>query len=301
MAVLYKPVESKTADLVFTLAPWILQEVGGRGAGIEIGQGDRFGFLGWSNGVPTVDVFRPTIYVLADAVQIKGQTLARFAYLWCYPGETEKSGKTGISGSSAQGTLPSQDISRSNSTATRATVVKPAVGKPGGALGQETVGLALQGVRMTLNSAGRPAVWEVLADSSGVEVIFVSRSLESAALAEFGKPPPGRRYAVERGLEESSGVVVARVIEDGPIAMGPMVYLSAGSRSVSTLICRCMAAQAKQLVETKNYELFPVLVGSPSPSLLRARAQMGSRPAFWPGDGQSDGRLEKCLRLPEKL
>jgi hypothetical protein len=119
-------------------------------------------------------------------------------------------------------------------------------------------------------------------------------------LAEFGKPLAGRRYSVERGVKESPNVVVARVIEDGPIAMGPMVYLSAGSRSVSTLICRCMAAQAKQLVESRNYELTSVLVGSEDPGLTRAKAQIGSRPAFWPGDKQSDDRIEKCLRLPEK-
>jgi hypothetical protein len=290
MAVLYKPVESKTADLVFTLAPWILQEVGG--------QGDRFGSLDWSNGIPTIDASRPTIYVLADAVRILGKTLPRFTYLWCYADGTERCGKTNISGSFAQGTLLGRDVT--GGTAAITPGVKPIVGKPGGAPGQQVAGLALQGVRMTLNPAGGPVVWEVLADSSGVEVIFVSRSLESAALAEFGKPLAGRRYSVERGVKESPNVVVARVIEDGPIAMGPMVYLGAGSRSVSTLICRCMAAQAKQLVESRNYELTSVLVGSEDPGLTRAKAQIGSRPAFWPEDKQSDDRIEKCLRLPEK-
>jgi len=298
-AVLYKPVESKNADLAFTPAPWILQETGGQGAGNGMGQGDRFGSLDWSNGVPVVDVSRPTIYVLADTVQIMGKTLPRFTYLWSYAGETERCGKTNVSGSSAQGILPGRDMT--GGTAAFTAGVKPTVGKPGGVPGQPVAGFALQGVRMTLGSAGRPVVWEVLADSSGVEVIFVSRSLESAALAEFGKPLAGRRYSVEPGVKESPNVVVARVIEDGPIAMGPMVYLSAGSRSVSTLICRCMAAQAKQLVESRNYELASVPVGFADPGLTRAKAQIGSRPAFWPGDEQSDGRIEKCLRLPEKL
>ena len=78
----------------------------------------------------------------------------------------------------------------------------------------------MQGIRITLNSAGQPAIWEVLADGSGAELIFVSQSLEAAALAEFGKPLPGRRYAIERSVEEAPSVVVARVIDDGPMAHG---------------------------------------------------------------------------------
>ena len=113
----------------------------------------------------------------------------------------------------------------------------------------------MQGIRITLNSAGQPVIWEVLADSSGAELFFVSQNLEAAAMAEFGKPLPGRRYAIERSVEAAPDVVVARVIDDGPVAMGPIVYLSAGTRAVSTLICRCMPAQARKLLATSTYDL----------------------------------------------
>ena len=63
--------------------------------------------------------------------------------------------------------------------------------------------LGIQGIRLTLDLAGQPVIWEVLADSSGAELIFVSQSLEAAAARAFGKPLPGRRYAVERGSSEA--------------------------------------------------------------------------------------------------
>jgi len=159
-------------------------------------------------------------------------------------------------------------------------------------------GLPVQGIRITLNSAGQPVLWEVLADISGAELIFVSQSLEAAAAAEFGKPRPGRRYAVECSVEEAPNVVVARVIDDSPVAMGPIVYLSADTRAVSTLICRCMPAQAKQLLGTSTYDLLPCpATTAPSP-LAQAAALAKEHTAFWPGDQASDNRLEHCLRLP---
>ena len=95
----------------------------------------------------------------------------------------------------------------------------------------------------------------MLAEDSAAEPIFASQNLESAAVAQFGKPLPGRRYALERSLTEAPRVIVARVLEDAPVAMGPIVYLRAGTCSVSTVICRCMAAQVKRLAATSPYQL----------------------------------------------
>ncbi len=156
----------------------------------------------------------------------------------------------------------------------------------------------LQGIRITLNSAGQPVIWEVLADNSGIQLIFVAQSLEAAALAQFGKPLPGRRYSVERSLIEAPNTVVARVVDDGPVPMGPIIYLSAGTRTVSTLICRCMPAQVKKLSGTTIYTLLPGQSDSADALLPRARLRSDCRTAFWPGDGQSEKRLQKCLRLP---
>ena len=260
----FKPAEPKTNDLTFTLAPLILQEI--RSGNEPLPGLDRFGTFSLSKGALGLDLSRPAVHWQADTAQLKGKGHLRFSYVWCY--------SPGARGSTrGQGT----------------DTLSP---------GQAESGLPLQGIRITLSSAGRPVVWEVLADSSGVELIFVSQNLEAAAVAEFGKPPPGRRYAIERGVDEAPNVIVARVIDDGPVALGPIVYLSAGTRAVSTLICRCMPAQAKQLLGTSTYDLLP-FQATPAQSLLtQARALAKERTAFWPGDPPSDSRLEHCLRLP---
>ena len=246
----FKPAESKTNEPAFALAPLILQEV--HGAEEPLSQSDRFGTLSVSNGLWVLDLSHTSVYWHADTVTLGGKAHARVAYWWCYPRETARSESASYLQSSDQG-----DGS-----------------------------LAVQGVRLTLNSAGQPVIWEVLGDSSGTELVFVSQSLEAAAAGRFGKALPARRYAIERSTQEAPKVVVARVIDDGPVAMGPIVYLSAGTRTVSTLICRCMPAQVKTLRTTTAYDLLPV-------QAMPANAQ----PAFWPSD-TPDNRLEKCLRLP---
>jgi hypothetical protein len=158
-------------------------------------------------------------------------------------------------------------------------------------------GLPCQAIRLTLDSGGDPVIWEVLADASGAELIFVSESVESAARADFGQPLPGRRYAVERRLEEAPRIVVARVIDDGPVPMGPFVYLSAGTRCVSTIICRCMPAQAKSLLAAHTYDLAP-LQTAPLAALIPKTNAPNPAP-FWPGDCQPRARLEDSLRLPK--
>jgi hypothetical protein len=113
------------------------------------------------------------------------------------------------------------------------------------------------GIRLTLNSQGLPVIWEVLSDRPGPRVVFVSESLEEKAKQAFGLPAPGRHFSVEQPLKVAPEVVVARVIEDGPMAMGPIVHVTAKPCAVSTVICRCMPTQARQLVGTSYYELKP--------------------------------------------
>ena len=157
--------------------------------------------------------------------------------------------------------------------------------------------LTCQGIRLTLDSGGRPVIWEVMADTSGARVMFVSESVEAAARARFGPPLPGRRYAIERSLEDSPDIVVARVIDDGPVPMGPFLYLSAETRCVSTVLCRCMPPQVKSLLSTRTYELVP---SKDAPIVsLTTTPHAPSPAAFWRGDGGARQRLEECLRLPD--
>ena len=263
----YKPVESKTKtnELSFTLAPLILQQV--KNAKELPSLPDQFGTLSLSNGSPVLDQSRPTIYWEADIVPVNGMAHARFSYAWCYsprPGESEARQRA-------------DDVSPERAEA----------------------GLPLQGIRITLNSAGQPVIWEVLADSSGARLFFVSQNLEAAAIAEFGKPLPGRRYSIERSVEAAPDVIVARVIDDSPVPMGPIVYLSAGTRQVSTLICRCMPAQVGKLLATGTYNLRPFQEASTNALIMQARLMLQERKAFWPGDDASGKGLGACLRLPQ--
>jgi hypothetical protein len=142
-------------------------------------------------------------------------------------------------------------------------------------------------------------VWEVLADDSPAQLIFVSRNLEAAAQAQFGKPLPGRRFAVERSLEEAPRTIVGRVLDDTAAPMGPIVYLRAGTRAVSTVICRCMASQAKGVLASITYDLRAAQT-APTQALLAAVVAQakGSAPS-WPEEGPAvTNRLDQCLRLP---
>jgi hypothetical protein len=140
-----------------------------------------------------------------------------------------------------------------------------------------------QGVRLTLNAAGEPVIWEVLEDSSGAEILYVSQSLELAARAEFGPPLPGRKFSIERSLKDAPQTVVASVIDDGPVPMGPVVYLQQGTGNVTTIICRCMASQGGTLLGQTNYDLHPAV----PPNV---------RPSSFP-----KGNFEASLRLPSSF
>ncbi|HOX59556.1 MAG TPA: hypothetical protein PLC99_21960 [Verrucomicrobiota bacterium] len=261
LAEFYKPAEAETNHLAFTLAPLIIQEVDGANAPLP--SPDRFGMLSFSNGTPRLNPSLAVVYWQADTVTLHGNAHARLAYWWFYSCGPPRS--------------PMAPCLQSS---------EPGEG-----------GLAVQGVRITLNSDGQPVIWEALADSSGASLIFVSQRLEAAAAAQFGKALPGRRYATERSLEEAPNVIVARVIDDGPVAMGPIAYLRAGTRSISTLICRCMPAQVKELRDSTSYCLRP-LPPAAGQSFLPSGAQLTPRSGFWPGDTFPTKPLEECLRLP---
>jgi hypothetical protein len=149
-----------------------------------------------------------------------------------------------------------------------------------------------QGFRVTLDTRGQPVAWEILADTSGLRLIFVSQSLEAGASAQFGKPLAGRRYSIEQSLEQAPRTIVPRVLDDGPLPMGPIIYLAEGTRNVATLICRCMPAQVKQLVATRTFELLPLGTEQTHPN---------TPPALWLDEDRAKGRLDKCLRLPKSF
>lgn len=154
-----------------------------------------------------------------------------------------------------------------------------------------------QAIRLTLDSSGEPVIWEILADNSGRELIFVSQKVESAAAAEFGAVLPGRRHAIERGTNEAAQVIVPRVIDDAPVPMGPMVYLTREARSAAAVSCRCMPVQARKLARTEVYDLLPIESLGGWPFLHQAYGPGLNSWAVWPG-GSAPTKLEQRLRLP---
>ena len=115
----------------------------------------------------------------------------------------------------------------------------------------------VQGIRITLDSEGLPLIWETLANDQPTRVIFASRRLETLSKQQHGPPPPGRRHSLETALTGEPGAIVARVLEDGPVPMGPIVHLLRDG-TIGTLTCRCMPSQADNFVETLPYDLAPI-------------------------------------------
>jgi hypothetical protein len=155
-------------------------------------------------------------------------------------------------------------------------------------------------LRLTLDADGFPAIAEVLAPGARQMDVYISRSLEEAAAKAFGRPEGGS-LAVSRQRAEGPARIV-RVIDDGPVPMGPMVYLDFPDRGVTTLLCRCMPSQVEDVVESPYYELVPgdelaehfaVIPESlflPHGLIeLPARAKDGPAASEW---------LERILRLP---
>jgi hypothetical protein len=149
-------------------------------------------------------------------------------------------------------------------------------------------GVRMFGFRMTLGRDGFPLVWEAVDCNRSCDVTYVSTSLEEAATRAFDAPVAGRAFAIERSVESAPGTVVVRVLEDGPMPMGPYVYIDAMNGNVTTLLCRCMASQVERIVSTAYYDIRPLAEVGDRMKLERAGA-----PDF------SDVPLDRWLRWPD--
>jgi len=107
---------------------------------------------------------------------------------------------------------------------------------------ERTTIAGFQGLRMTLDEAGYPLLWEVLSDRSGARVLFVSVEFESVATEAFSAPD----------------IVVAGSLESGPLPMGPFAYLDGRSKDIVTVICRCMPSQVGEIDGSDYYRLAPL-------------------------------------------
>jgi hypothetical protein len=112
------------------------------------------------------------------------------------------------------------------------------------------------GVRLTLDSNGKPVIWETLSSAPGPVIISVAESLNKGAKRAYGPPLPGRDFSIEQSDKEMPDVIVARLVDDAPAVMGPMVYV-ARSGQITSITCRCMPVQAEKLVAELTYQIVP--------------------------------------------
>ncbi len=139
-----------------------------------------------------------------------------------------------------------------------------------------------------------------------VFVFFVSSSLELTAKESFKHVLPGRRFAIERPTDQAPAAIVAGTFEDGPIPMGPYVYLSAPDRRITTVICRCSPSQVGEFVQSVYYELIPLETLRGLSSTLDRQLDVWMSGISGPGaqgSQRSSGDssyLESQLRLPPR-
>lgn len=126
------------------------------------------------------------------------------------------------------------------------------------AAGEATDAIRWRGIRATIGPDGFPLAWEILNSDTDERHLFVASSLERAAVEASGEPLPNRCFAIERHVGETPLTVVLRTIEDGPIPMGPYVYLVDRTHEVTTLLCRCSPAQVERFVAEGYYDLVPL-------------------------------------------
>ncbi len=224
----FKPDESPSAEDALTLAPLVVQQVEDGAAAYA----PRFGRVAYDSASSEVivDTMDPIVYVEGGAINMRGIEYTQSTYIWCY-GATPAGAKDPLQ--------PDADGEKR---------ARPSLKKVDHCVS----------VRMTRGRDGFPVVWEVFDSNADVRRLFVARALEEAAQASFGAPLPGRMHAVERDLRESPRVVVVvRILDDGPMPMGPYVYLDATARTITTVLCRCSPSQCAHFVDEHRYQLEP--------------------------------------------
>lgn len=152
---------------------------------------DRIGRLvleaGARGPVGAVDVERPTSYAYVDVLRSHGRELTQLVYTFWYP-EHPKLGK-GV------------DFEHGN-----------------------IEGLTL---RLTLDPAGRPRLFETIYNCGCYHRVFVDRELEEQARAAFGPPEETRPYSIQRHLDGKIDWIVPELVEIVPDAR-PLFFVRAG-------------------------------------------------------------------------
>jgi hypothetical protein len=136
-------------------------------------------------------------------------------------------------------------------------------------------------LRVTLDADNAPLFYETIAACGCFHKVFVERWLEDGATQSFGAPEKGKKYAVERNVEDAIDWEVAGLVEeprDRPCR--PVVFLKAGDHKVlgvgSASRLRVPAGADRRPYELASYaELYAVAV----------QGEQGKAPFFDVGKG----------------
>jgi len=115
-------------------------------------------------------------------------------------------------------------------------------------------------VRITLDNVGRPAVVETMANCGCFHGLYPTQQLEAAAVAAYGKPEEGMRYALERESGKKLNAHIPALLTIDGEKQRPVVYVAAGWHSVVHVSFEPAKAAAHETYALRPYadlELLP--------------------------------------------
>lgn len=111
-------------------------------------------------------------------------------------------------------------------------------------------------LRVTLDSKGRPAIFEVVQGCGCGHLVFVAQHVEDVARCAFGKPQPGKSLVVEKDVKGKRDLIIAGTVAVPDGEAHPVVYVLAGYHEVSRIDCACRGQQLDgESPEEHAYEL----------------------------------------------
>jgi hypothetical protein len=123
-------------------------------------------------------------------------------------------------------------------------------------------------IRVTLDDRHRPLFYETIAACGCFHKVFVQRRVEESAGQAFGGPEKGKKYTVERSVEDALDWEVAGIVDEpADQPSRPVVILKAGDHKVlgvgsSARLRVASGADVRNYTLTDYADLYAVVVGS---------------------------------------
>lgn len=115
-------------------------------------------------------------------------------------------------------------------------------------------------VRITLDRGGRPAIVETMANCGCFHGLYPSQRLEAAAVAEYGEPAEGMRYALAREAGRKLNTHIPSLLTEENGNDRPVVYVAAGWHAIMHVSFKPAEASGRETYSLRPYadlELLP--------------------------------------------